>query len=193
MAASRSRRLALEPRKPARRDFIFLLSSTDACGKLLYMRPHRISEPDGSGNQALQTVKAARWTISSVGLVGHRSVAMSSRSTCLPRWSLALCFFPPVSVGLRTIETGGANLVQRQSLGAFAASRCRCKSPIVRLYGGHFASNRVPPASDPRSGRQRSSRDVKWRPIKRSRWSLPCCQSLTAVRSNVNDRAQPAL
>ena len=34
--------------------------------------------------------------------------------------SLILRSSPPVSVGLRTIETGGANLAQRQELRAFA-------------------------------------------------------------------------
>ena len=81
----------------------------------------RIPQPGRTGNpKVLGTVKAARRTILSVGPIGHRSVAAASRNDGLPLWSSALCIFAPVSVGLRTIETGAARLAQRQALRAFA-------------------------------------------------------------------------
>jgi hypothetical protein len=55
----------------------------------------------------------------------------SSRSA-----SLALHFFAPVSVGLRTIETGAAILAQRQGPWAFRLTHGRHKSRETRLFGG---------------------------------------------------------
>jgi hypothetical protein len=185
-----------ERRKVSASSLVFRLDS--ALGKsivrCMVFITYEMSQPGRTGNVGvLRIVNAAQRTSVSADPIGHRSVVVNLRSVGSSDWSSMLRLPPPVSMGLRAIETGGANLVQRQSPWAFAAARCRSKSPIVRLHGGHVASNRVLPASDPRSGKQRSSRDVEWRPKKRSRWSLPCCQSLTAVRSNVNDRARPAL
>lgn len=136
------------------------------------MRPHRISEPDGSGNQALQTVKAARWTISSVGLVGHRSVATSSRSTRLPRWSLALCFFPPVSVGVNAIETGVPNWRNARPgvlLRRISSMQKPTKLPLRRRHLYRCRSQ----TSDPRSTQSRSFRDVMWDAARSSRSLCP--------------------
>jgi hypothetical protein len=81
---------------------------------------NRISQPGWTGNVgALGTLKTVQ-RASPVGPIGHYSMAASVRivDSLVRRSTVRIS--PPVSVGLRTIETGGANLVQRQSLRAFA-------------------------------------------------------------------------
>ena len=81
---------------------------------------NRIPQPGGTGNVgALRTLKAVQ-RASPVGSIGHRSMAASVRNVGSLCGSLTVRFSPPVSMGLRTIETGGANLAQRQDLRAFA-------------------------------------------------------------------------
>ena len=69
------------------------------------------------------------------------------------------CPRAPVSVGLRTIETGDNILAQRQSP---RASRRFCVDAKVLKSASTAATSRTmsPPASDPRSMQRRSSRDV---------------------------------
>ena len=117
---------------------------------------HRMSQPGRTGNLGvLRIVKSAQRTGSSVDPIGRRSVVVILRSVGSSLRSSTLRFPPPVSMALRTIETGGAKLAQRQSPWAFAATRRRCKSPEIRLCGHPVL--RLRPAADPRSLR-RSSR-----------------------------------
>ena len=75
-----------------------------------------MSQPGRTGNVGvLRIVKAAQRTSPSIDPTGHRSVVVSLRSGGCFVWGTALRFRPPVSVGLRTIETGAANLAQCQS------------------------------------------------------------------------------
>jgi hypothetical protein len=81
---------------------------------------NRIPQPGGTGNVgAPRTLKAVR-RASPVGPIGHRSMAASVRIVGSLFGRSTVRVSPPVSVGLRTIETGGANLAQRQNLRAFA-------------------------------------------------------------------------
>jgi len=101
------------------------------------MLSNEMSQPGRTGNAGvLRIVKAAQRAFASVDPTGHRSVVVSLRSRCCSAWSSLLRLPPPVSVGLRTIETGGDNLAQRQALSAFASDALRCKSPQIRLFGG---------------------------------------------------------
>lgn len=77
---------------------------------------NQISQPGWTGNLgALRIVKAVQRAPSSVDPIGRRSSAESSRDASFSSWSSRLRFSSPVSVGLRTIETGAAILAQCQS------------------------------------------------------------------------------
>ena len=101
------------------------------------MLSNEMSQPGRTGNaRVLRIVKTAQRAFASVDPTGHRSVVVTLRNRCCSVGSSVLRRLPPVSVGLRTIETGGANLAQRQALSAFASNALRCKSPEMRLFGG---------------------------------------------------------
>jgi len=98
------------------------------------MQATQMSQPGGTGNLgALRIVKAAQRTSSSVDPIGYRSVPASSRNASSLAGSSMLRTSTPVSVGLRTIETGGENLAQCQAARAIAANELRCKSRENRL------------------------------------------------------------
>jgi hypothetical protein len=149
----------------------------------------RISQPGGTGNVgALRIVKAAQRTLSSVDPIGRRSAVASSRNPSSLCGSSTSRASPPVSVGLRTIETGGANLAQCQTPRALQRFNSRCKSPETRVCGRPTMTIR--PTSDPRSPR-RSFRDAEQN-AKSHSTHLPCCP-MAAARSGVTDLARPAL
>lgn len=87
---------------------------------LILMSEHanRISQPGWTGNsRAQRTVEAAQRT-SSVGPVGHRSMAACLRYSDSPLWrSMSRCS-SPVSVGLSLHRDGRRMLAQRQCLRA---------------------------------------------------------------------------
>ena len=110
----------------------------DACA-------NRISQPGWTGNAGvLRIAKAAQRTAMSDDPNGDRSIAASSRNVSSPFGSSMLRIRPPVSVGLRTIETGGSNLAQRQDPRAFAPRLSRCKSRKTRVYGDDIRGCRHP-------------------------------------------------
>jgi hypothetical protein len=91
-------------------------------------------------------------------------VSITQRSEAFPApsstdKSAKSCPRAPVSVGLRTIETGDNILAQRQSP---RASRRLCVDAKVPKSASTAATSRTmsPPASDPRSMQRRSSRGV---------------------------------
>ena len=89
----------------------------------------------------------------------HRQTQRSVPTPQAPAKSATSCPRAPVSVGLRTIETGDNILAQRQSP---RASRRLCVDAKVPKSASTAATSRTmsPPASDPRSMQRRSSRDV---------------------------------
>jgi hypothetical protein len=98
------------------------------------MEASRISQPGRTGTVgALRIVKAAQRTRSSVDPIGCRSAAASSRNASSLFGSSMSRTSPPVSVGLRTIETGGSSPAQRQVSWAFARVNAPCKSPHTRV------------------------------------------------------------
>jgi hypothetical protein len=94
-------------------------------------------------------------------------------------------------VGLRTIETGGKELAQRQSLRGLQRFTLTAKVPVTRLFGGHLPRE-IAAASDPRSTQRRTSRDAMKNTGGSSDPSVPL-SATTAEESGDNDSARPAL
>ncbi len=117
-----------------------------------------IPQPGGTGNVgALWTLKAVR-RASPVGPIGHRSMAASVRNVGSLCGSLTVRFSPPVSVGLRTIETGDTTWRNARTYGPLRESASVQKStkpPRRRRIDLDPA-----PAPDPRPTQSRSSRGV---------------------------------
>ena len=109
-------------RNVAPRRFDFSLLRHPRFDKLscMYGNAHRIPQPGGTGNVGAPRTLEAVQRASPVGPIGHHSMAASVRivDSLVRRSTVRIS--PPVSMGLRTIETGGANLAQRQNLRAFA-------------------------------------------------------------------------
>jgi hypothetical protein len=181
--------------KSSERDSDLSLPAPALVGTLSRMTvvSNRIPQPGGTGNVgALRILKAVR-RASPVDPIGHRSMAASVRTgDSLTRRS-TVRVSPPVSVGLRTIETGVARLAQCQAPCAFAPNRLRCKSPQIRLFGGSIAKRCRRPRliRDRRNGeRPETSSGARQ---DRHRSSLSRCRKEAAARLCDNDRARPAL
>jgi hypothetical protein len=117
-------------RKLAETDFTYRLPATQMHCILLGMWPelNSISRPGWTGKLgALRIVKAAQRTSSSVDPKDRHSAVPCTRGVGSSDWSLKLRVLPPVSVTLRDIETGGANLAQSQNLRALQRSSIDAK------------------------------------------------------------------
>jgi hypothetical protein len=112
---------------------------------------NRISQPGGTGNVGVLRILKAVRRASPVGPIGHRSMVASVRNVDSLFGRSTACVSPPVSMGLRTIETGGASLAQRQTPRAFARSRPPCKSqqtPLPRRYRSRYRLQTPDPRAD---------------------------------------------
>jgi len=147
-----------------------------------------MSQPGRTGNLgALRIVKAAQRTSSSVDPTGRRSAVVSLRSISSSVWGFTLRLPPPVSMGLRTIETGGAKLAQRQNPRAFPPNDLRYKSP-KSAFGAARSSRLRPQAPDPRAMQRRLSlganRRSEWTSMSRPAvgYRQPQSRAITAQR-----------
>ena len=148
--------------KPYSIRFHFLAADAGEIGHAAWhgMQATQMSQPGGTGKLGcLRIVKAAQRTLSSVDPIGCRSAVASSRKASSAPRSSMLREMSPVSVGLRTIETGGAKLAQRQSPRALQRFNVDAKvhKPASKAS---ISGGKSRPAPDPRSLQRRSSRGV---------------------------------
>jgi hypothetical protein len=171
-------------------DFDYRLRTQWESATLLGMESstHRKPQPGWTGTRALRIVQATSRTFLSVDPIGRRSAVATLRSAIVSSWRSRLRLLPPVSVTLRDIETGGANLAQCLYTWAFQRSNLDAKVPETASAANHALT--LWPTSDSRSLR-RSSRGVK-----QSAWSLtahlPSC-FVAAARPGDTGLARPAL
>ena len=120
---------SLQSRNVAVSDFDFRLRAQWESATLLGMESptHRKPQPGWTGTRALRIVQATPRTFLSVDPIGRRSAVATLRSAIDPSWRSRLRLLPPVSVTLRDIETGGANLAQSQNLRALQRSSIDAK------------------------------------------------------------------
>ena len=132
-----------------------------------------MSQPGRTGNVGvLRIVNAAQRTSVSVDPTGHRSVVVNLRSACSSVRSSTLRLPPPVSVGLRTIETGVPNWRNARPgvlLRRISSMQKPTKLPLRRRHLYRCRSQ----TSDPRSTQSRSFRDVMWDAARSSRSLCP--------------------
>jgi hypothetical protein len=98
----------------------------------------QISQPGWTGNLSAADRESCAADTLVRRSIGHRSMTASSCTLGSPVGSLIVCTSSPVSVGLRTIETGGKELAQRQSLRGLQRFTLTAKVPTTRLFGGHL-------------------------------------------------------
>ena len=172
-------------------DFAMLPDTAPARLPGMRLNAHRISQPGGTGNVgALRTLKAVQ-RASPVGPIGHRSMAASVRNVDSLFGRSTVRVSPPVSMGLRTIEMGGANLAQRQDLRAFARLTLGAKV----LNARSAAMNRLRFIARIRSAVDAKS-IVQGRHVERSEGSADppvLLSATTAAWSSDTDQARPAL
>jgi hypothetical protein len=96
----------------------------------------QISQPGWTGNPSAADRESCAADTLVRRSIGHRSMTASSCTLGSPVGSLIVCTTSPVSVGLRTIETGGTKLAQSQSLRGLQRFTLAAKVPTTRLFGG---------------------------------------------------------
>ncbi len=181
------RRSSARRRKSSERDSDLLLPAPAPVGILSRMTvvSNRIPQPGGTGNVgALRTLKAVQ-RASPVGPIGHRSMAASVRIVGSLFRRSTVRISPPVSVGLRTIETGGVSLAQRQTPRAFGRSRPPCKSQQTASAAARHRSRYRPQTPDPRPTQRRPYTGVMWTA------ALPCSVPLS-FDSRAVERKRPS-
>jgi hypothetical protein len=97
--------------------------------------PTEFSQPGRTGNLSAADRESCAADTLVRRSIGHRSMTASSCTLGSPVGSLFVCTTSPVSVGLRTIETGANKLAQRQSLRGLQRFTLAAKVPTTRLFG----------------------------------------------------------